>query len=321
MGKNTKRDASVEVYRCGLTFGIVLLHVICQGGYYQRGLDRVLLSCVDGFVFISGYYGLRFSVRKVLSIVSIGIFCAIVVACMEANSIYEIFCSACKTLVSSQYWFMWAYVILAIFSPIIEIAFQVLHNNRLQMIKTFAPILGMVFGWMYLTQIPGGDKFIPKPSGFGPCTFLCLLGIYISGRFFRYLNGETYLNRKVLTVGIIICGGMCLMGFGHYHSIFALGMACLTFCLFKHTEFPSLIGTGAIKIAPSMLSIYLLHCNSVGFGYCKKLDAFFIEQYQIHIWIAWVLTAAVIFVACLCIDCMRRGLLGWGKHLLDMMKR
>lgn len=319
--KYTKRNASVEVYRCVLTFGIVLLHVICQGGYCQRGLDRILLSCVDGFVFISGYYGIRFSVRKILSIVSIGIFCAIVVACMEANSIYEVVCSASKILVSSQYWFLWAYVILVIFSPIIEMAFQALHNNRLQMTKTFAPILCMVFGWMYLTQIPVGDKIIPQPYGFGPCTFLCLLGIYIAGRIFRGLNGETYLNWKVLIVGVIICGGMCLMGFGHYHSIFALGMACLTFCLFKHIEFPSLIGTGAIKIAPSMLSVYLLHCNSVGFGYCKKLDALFIERYQIHIWIAWFLTATVVFTACLCIDYMRRGLLGWGKRLIGMIKR
>ena len=306
-----KRNSSVEIYRCVLMFGIVLLHVICQGGYCQRGIDRLLLSCVDGFVFISGYYGIRFSTSKVIRLISVGVWCFIVSAFIR--TVIDTNCANGLSFMEHVYfditrwsWFLWAYIVLMIFSPIFEIVFETLQNDSAKLIKAYTPLLFLVFGWMYLTQIPVLRNVVPRPEGFGVTTFLCLIGIYIAARLFRKLNLESYVDRKVLIVGIIICGSMCLLGFGHYHSIFALGMACLTFCIFKRIKFPDFLGKFVTLISPSMFSIYLLHSNAVGFSYCKELDAFFIEQCHIHVWCTWVLTAIVIFCACLLIDGIRR---------------
>ena len=75
-----ERDTSIECYRVVLMFGIVLLHTITQCGFCRRGLDNMLSTCVDSFVFISGYYGIRFTFSKAVRLVSIGIFCAAVVS-------------------------------------------------------------------------------------------------------------------------------------------------------------------------------------------------------------------------------------------------
>lgn len=324
IGINMKRDASVEIYRCFLMFGIVLLHVICQGGYCQRGIDRILLSCVDGFVFISGYYGLRFSYKKVFRLVLIGLWCFIasaVVRIVIDTGVNELtFIEHVHYDITRWSWFLWAYIILMIFAPVFEVAFENLRFEREKLIGLFCPILLLVFGWMYMTEFPVIKLYIPKPSGFGVTTFLCLIGIYISARMFRYLNGESYMNRRVIICGIVICGGMCLLGFGHYQSIFALGMACLTFCLFKRIKFPAFIGNIAMMCAPSMFSIYLLHSNAVGFDYCKQLDVFFVEHCHIHVWCAWILTAVIIFFSSLCIDFIRRIFLWISKYIFETIR-
>jgi len=44
-----------------LMFGICLLHAVGFGGHGQAWVINILSSCVVGFVFISGWFGVRFS--------------------------------------------------------------------------------------------------------------------------------------------------------------------------------------------------------------------------------------------------------------------
>ena len=54
------RDGAVELYRVALMYGICLLHTVNFGGYQKWWLANVLYTCVVGFVFISGWFGIRF---------------------------------------------------------------------------------------------------------------------------------------------------------------------------------------------------------------------------------------------------------------------
>ena len=73
-----KRNDSIDVYRCLLMLGICLLHAITQGGHNVVWAANILLWCVPGFMFISGWYGIQFSHRKVLKLYGISLYCATV---------------------------------------------------------------------------------------------------------------------------------------------------------------------------------------------------------------------------------------------------
>lgn len=61
------RDGRIELFRCTMMFGVCLLHALDQGGYADahRGLDNLMTPCVDGFLFISGYYGIRLRLKSI----------------------------------------------------------------------------------------------------------------------------------------------------------------------------------------------------------------------------------------------------------------
>lgn len=73
-----QREANIEVYRVALMFGICLLHTIGFGGYAAPWMQNILSSCVVGFVFISGWFGVKFSCRKLVKLYGIGLYCAMV---------------------------------------------------------------------------------------------------------------------------------------------------------------------------------------------------------------------------------------------------
>ena len=73
-----KRDASIELFRCLCMFGVCLLHALDQGGYADphRGLDNLMAPSVVGFIFISGWFGVKLKLRSLAKLIGIGLYCA-----------------------------------------------------------------------------------------------------------------------------------------------------------------------------------------------------------------------------------------------------
>ena len=87
----------MELYRVALTLGICLLHSITmtgnKPGFVMGRVGYLLYSCVIGFVFISGWYGVRLSFRKIGWLVSIWAYVSIVLSLIALSigdmDIYE----------------------------------------------------------------------------------------------------------------------------------------------------------------------------------------------------------------------------------------
>lgn len=79
-----KRNSVIDVYRVCLMFGICLLHAITQGGHNVSWASNILQWCVPGFIFISGWYGIKFSPGKVLKLYGISLYCAAVFVFFDA---------------------------------------------------------------------------------------------------------------------------------------------------------------------------------------------------------------------------------------------
>ena len=80
-----KRNASIELLRIVMMFGIVLLHVCGQGKYRCVWPSNLLCVAVVGFVFISGYFGIRFTLSKFVSLYSLAIFYCCVIPIIGGN--------------------------------------------------------------------------------------------------------------------------------------------------------------------------------------------------------------------------------------------
>lgn len=123
-----KRDGAIELYRVTLMFLICLLHSfsfgIAPNKYWMSGL----MWAVCGFVFISGWFGIRFSVSKLLRIFCLGLICgstALFVArllgiSVDVKNMSEILC---------RQWFLCAYMMLMLLAPIINLAFDAIKAN------------------------------------------------------------------------------------------------------------------------------------------------------------------------------------------------
>ena len=86
------RKSSIEVLRFFFMFLIVLQDVFVHGLHYQNDtystypcLNILLLSFsyvgVTGFMFISGYYGIRFKLNSLISLFNQVLFWSVIIAC------------------------------------------------------------------------------------------------------------------------------------------------------------------------------------------------------------------------------------------------
>lgn len=74
-----ERNASIELYRVALMLGITILHAAYVSSGTSHWLNTGLQWCVDGFVFITGYFGCRFDRKKVVRLYATAFWCGLVV--------------------------------------------------------------------------------------------------------------------------------------------------------------------------------------------------------------------------------------------------
>ncbi len=130
-------------------FGIVLLHTHWHSIEHHDWFGRMLTFCVPGFVFISGYFGIKFAVGKLVRLYATAIFgmCVVMAAVVlftdqiqnATDYIHQVFekLNAC--------WFLHAYAVLMLFAPML--------NAALEKKGWAIPFLFVAFGWAYLCDL------------------------------------------------------------------------------------------------------------------------------------------------------------------------
>lgn len=299
------RNASVELLRLLLMFGIVLLHVIGFGGWCRRGYWDVLRPCVDGFVFISGYYGIRFASSKILKLIGVGVWCAIVSVVLRGlivNVSFEGLLPDVSYSLSKGYWFLWSYIVMTCFAPLVNLAVVRFDENK----TVLCTLMILVFGYSYLDMMPLLRGRLPMPFGFGQSSFFTLLGVYIAARVFSELKIERYISKSVLAVGLIVSLTLCWFGVSHYHSPFAVSLAAFVFVLFKRIKISGSFRRFVLFCTPSLFSIYLLHQTIRGWNFIVPGMRWCVESVGLPIQLAWIIVASGVFLFGLSVDLLRR---------------
>lgn len=276
MDKLSQRNSSIELYRVLLMLGIVGLHCHQIRKPFGRGLDNVLATCVVGFVFISGWFGIRFSWKKVARILSIGLYCALIAAMLHCAILSGFTLKGFAYVywwTLKCFWFLWAYIALMMIAPLVEKLFA----DEGVRFMTIAPMVFLVFGWSYLTMFPKIGELFPSVVGFGPTGVLTLFAIYAVARFMRQTETgrlKWLSERWWLVLIAVVSAVFCWIGFYHYNSPFALALAFSTFMLFKGMRILAWLGKTVNTLGPSMFSVYLLHTTGVGYHLIEKMGPF-----------------------------------------------
>lgn len=304
------RNMSIELLRIALMFGIVWLHVITQAGFLDEGgvvarrFSNVLSPCVEGFCFISGYYGIRFRIGRAVSIVGmLALYTVIMSSWISGRTVLYGF---------THSWFVYAYVVLMLMSPALNAALE--KRSAREILRNGLPIVFAVYGWSYLCVIPVIKQFVPGNYGFAPLSFFTLIGIYTAARMFRLLDVERWIPVKTVVVGLVAGLVGVIAGFYHHSSPLSfLYISCL-FTLVKKVRLPSLMEHVVACIAPSVFSIFLIHGTSGGHRFYSWLCGWMIVDCAAPPMVSYLVVALIVFVLCLLMDLLRRVIIEGLRH-------
>lgn len=292
MAEPKTRNASIELFRLVLMFGICLLHACIKPGYCKAWFVNLTPWCVTAFAFVSGYFGARFKVSKILRLEGLALFCACACALGDFSKAWSIF---------GGYWFLHAYVLMLCFAPIVDKVVEAIDDG---MLLIFLPILLAVYGWSFAPTLPIiGKCHIPLTPGLEAYSGLTLLAAYIFARIYRKYGLENRLKTLWMLLTLPPLFALSALGVCEYNSIIALCLSAVTFTLFKRLTLPNCLGKAVLFMAPSVFAIYLLHQPNIGIE-TSWVQA--ITDSGVSIYLAYAASASVMFVLAILVDLPRR---------------
>lgn len=204
-----KRDSNIELLRIILMIMILGLHAnfVALGvpGFNSFRVnpisdslrifwESVCIGAVNAFVLISGWYGIKSSIKGLLKLLFQCLFFSVLVYLCSSifTKTFSIYGLMRSFLLLADFWFVKAYIALYIFAPVLNWFIKCADK------KTFSTVLGglllfqLVFGCTNQVSWIGGGY-----------SFYSLVCLYLIARYVRI-----YLTKLFNYRWILFCGGM-----------------------------------------------------------------------------------------------------------------
>lgn len=329
--RSHQRNANVEVLRCVLMFLIVCYHSFIHGPCATSKsvwtFVFTVLTCwhVDGFVAISGWYGIRFKWWKVLSLLGHFAFYG-VLSCaycywmgIDYDNLFSYFFGA---------WFGASYLVLMLLAPAINKAFDAGWERFRGRI---AAGVGLIAAVLFVSWITGrfGAGMV-QVKRFGPHSVLLMVYLYCVARLLRKLfeARKPRLGWLVACMALFVAAlpvyhlidvlhqhltGAGIPGIGAYFAAFdaphTVMMAFALLLLFVYyVRLPQWCGNLATRLSPYLFGVYLCHATTSFGGRFYDLEDWLVNTLHLHGFFAVLLTAAFIFIVCICVEMVRKTL-------------
>ena len=309
------RNSNHELLRIIAMFMIVFIHANIYLFYFVNGtLAFFFNGMVNGicnigvacFMLISGYYGMKFDVRKFVrmecmmitySLLETVLYYFLMPEQMQGAALLEQLVKSCLPFITRKYWFYSCYVCLLFLSGYIEKFIVHLKQAEFERLLILLLVLFSVFPTLfYFELIPDNGKGL-----------FHMIMVYMIGRYIRMYR-DVKLPKKA---GMIFLLLWVINGISHeipievggiYHhlckdnSITNLMMAVILFYLFKELNFKS----GFInKAASNVFAVFALNDALVTVGMALLFDSGFRSTNGISGFM--MLTGIVIFILILCL--------------------
>lgn len=335
----TNRRTGIELLRIIAMFAIVLGHFVAHSNGFttaisiknplviaERMVESFGLFKVNVFILITGFFMIEkqmgFSqIKKRLfplwrQVFGYSVVILIVMVVFFRPSIIEILKSFFPIL-CYRYWFITTYFVLIILTPIINRAFHNIEEKNMR--KIVLAIVGCFAIWQ--TIMP----FITTVDDMKGYSIIWFVVVYIVGGYIKKFGIDLVKNK--LRIPLYLLMSVCYLGYSYavelfsakanikvnipyYNSIFALVASIALFNFFLQININGKIGRVISYLSGSVIAIYLISDNPLvrGVLYKNILNADKYINHGIKSILIILLLALLVFVICLCVDILRRGL-------------
>jgi len=250
------RTSSFELLRILCIYGIMSMHIF--GSYLESatGLDRAYVCFVNSafnmgvslFVLISGYFGMRFSISKMVKLMSPVVFYAVASTLISFSidhyfSVREIV-NAVFAVFVNKYWFVTAYLVIFMLSGYINKLLQGLNRSEHEKLLFILMLFFVIAPTLLLeNRLYNGGKGI-----------LNMFLMYIVGRYLSIYNvrlstarstlfaflciGTLFVVTFVLSLKFKTAGG-AMISLCADNSLFIFFGSVFTFLAFRNLQFSS----------------------------------------------------------------------------------
>lgn len=326
-----ERDSNMELLRCIAMLLVVLVHIdfLSLGlptreetlhmpiSVFMRFLTQsVSVVCVNVFVLLSGWYGIRFNLKRLGALLflvfffSILIYVCLAIICpadyLNLSSLSRVF-----MLNSEDYWFVKSYILLFLFAPFLNALVE--SEDGRKMVKDILIVFFLfqtIYGWL---SIRGA---IELEGGYSALSFM---GLYLLVRALRHYDYDTsrYSGKQYIYsfCGIALFNALLafflarknLIIFGRIFTytnplvIFQSLLLVLSFSRFKiKSKFVN-------WVAISCFAVYLTHANEFILRpfYGRWIKSLFEEQNSMTFILVVVCTILIIFLVSVLLDKIR----------------
>lgn len=321
------RDSNIELLRIVLMFMVVVLHLVAHGcdflkvntGSYERTSKDFLFSlltsftviAVNCFVFISGYYGIKFRVKSLMSFLLQGLFYSVTAYLILGVWVFGLdiwsvsFLKSFFPVSNTEWWFFNSYLGLYILAPIINKGTDSLTIYRLGG-------LAVILVYTEATHLITGANFF-SGNGFNLYTIMV---VYIIARFCRRLTISLPKPFLIyLALSFLVCLWIyCLLSINKqslawritvYNCPLIILAAISFFYGFKQMRLKSRLIN---KIAPLVFGVYLIHESSfvsrILYSIMRELNSR--VDSSLTIMAVLFLAAILVFITGICIEGVRQ---------------
>lgn len=329
------RDTNMELLRIVAMFMVVTLHCIGHGDFLNDtsvSLENyILLRLLDSlsqianalFLMTTGYYMInkKFNLKRILDLWGKTIFYSFIIwiVCVLLGRETQVLKSLFPVTIGN-YWFISAYISLYFLIPIINILLNKLTKSQFK------------YGLIVLIIMFGIIRVVSNPSAIYSGAIMPVIIIYSIGAYIRKFVEVKHKNKYIIkyilltiifaliymilqiyqgiTTNAIVYYRIYLIltGLREYNCIILIAMAICVFMKFVTIKIKSNFANQTISfIAPSMFSIYIIHENiNINDWLWKSLGI--INYADSCLMVPYILLMVlVVFIACLLIDLLRRG--------------
>jgi len=328
--KKQPRELNVELLRIILMIMIVCHHFLMRGRglhlLYTSGsthidnnalhglfIDSFLIMTVNCFIFISGYYGIKFRIRTILSLLIQAITYSIVI-----DVVYDVFTdgdlsmdlvwNGLMSIPNGQWWFITAYFFLYLLSPFLNLPKKYLTKFQ------FLYILGVLTLINFIVGFTLDPSALGVLNGYSLFSFICL---YFYGQAFNgYLDfkkGKLFYFSVYLICSLLIFTmffvslkyfsvDLAWTAFS-YNNPLVLISAISFFFFFKNLKISF---TQISFFSSSVLAVYLIHEHPVSAELLTQNLNKIATRYLIgNVYFTFFLIAIVLFLCCTVVEKIR----------------
>ena len=295
-----KRLANIELLRMVSMFMVLMLHTRhpntiddSLGSMFWRSFS----ACgVDTFILISGYFGLRPSVKSWVHFLIPPTFYTLLLCTINHEPIthYQPWCS---------WWFVTCYLELLLVAPFLNIIIDEKGKNTHLLLIFALSIVNLYFGFICQTN-----------EGRTGYTLMNFCFIYTLGRYIKKYNTVIYLlsQRLILFVFLLLVNliiRFCEIDFkgitGYYNSPLVILQAISLFLVFEKIEINRFYNV-ILFISSSTFSVYLISDHPYfRYNYYEDFWKYVGNISADYFYIIAILVNMIIFVLCVTFDKLR----------------